>query len=85
MQFMRVNKLNTHTHTQTGRTWWLALFKLIRPRSIDAANEHSYNDDDNDDDAAYNDDDDADDDEHDYSHDPNDGSVDKVVLRYLQR
>lgn len=65
----------------------MALFKLIRPRSIDAANEHSYNDDD--DDAAYNDDDDvaydADDDEHDYSHDPNDGSVDKVVLRYLQR
>lgn len=66
----------------------MALFKLIRPRSIDAANEHSYNDDEDDahnDYAAYNDDDDADDDEHDYSPDPNDGSVDKVVLRFLQR
>lgn len=66
----------------------MALFKLIRPRSIDAANEHSYNDDEDDahndnaaDDVAYYDDDD----EHDYSPDPNDGSVDKVVLRYLQR
>lgn len=71
MQFMSVNKLNTHRHTHTQRyaqSAGLTLFcKLIGPRSIEAANEHSYNDDDDDDDELA------------YRNDRDDGSVDKVA------